>query len=114
MVVISKTPFKKFLKDFPTGKVLKKMESTERGQRLWPSQNAKNDTKHNFRCDKGSVLPDGRHELIFQANKNAEDTNVRKAAMADSHAIIAKVAVKPEEAEETVKAMALESFTDNN
>lgn len=90
------------------------METTERGQRLWPSQNAKNDTKYNFRCDKGSTLPDGRHELIFQANENAEDTNVRKAAVADSHAIVAKIAVKPEESEATVESMALESFTDNN
>ncbi|CAE7021756.1 hypothetical protein P3342_004873 [Pyrenophora teres f. teres] len=72
MSPISKSVFKRFLDALPIGKVAQKIANTERGQRLWPSQTSKNDQKYNFRADKGSTLPDGSQEIVFQANKNAE------------------------------------------
>lgn len=113
---ISKSIFKKFLEAMPFAKVIQKTTSTPKGQRLWPSQTSKNDTKNNFRADKGAVLPDGRQEIIIQANKNAEDRSVRESAQRDSHRIVAKVVVDPEQDPDGDKLVddALESFEENN
>ncbi|KAH7110054.1 hypothetical protein B0J11DRAFT_407956, partial [Dendryphion nanum] len=70
---ISKSVFKQFRDALPIGKVAKRIANTERSQRLWPSQTSKNDQKYNFRADKGSTLPVGSQEIIFQANKNAQN-----------------------------------------
>ena len=83
-----------FAKAVPWAKAIKKAASASRGQRVYPSQTPKNDSKQNFRLDKGSEV-DGKHELILQANKNAEDNGVKEAAAKDSHAILAKVLVDP-------------------
>jgi hypothetical protein len=92
---ISKSVFKKFLSEIPLPKVIHKAVNTERGLRLWPSRTSKNDAKYNFRADKGSQLPDGKVELVIQANKNAENKGVRESAQQDSHKIISKAAVDP-------------------
>lgn len=42
----------------------------------------------------------GKHELILQANKNAENAGVKAAAAADSHKLWAKILVDPENADE--------------
>lgn len=83
-----------FAKAVPWAKAIKKAASTSRGQRVFPSQLSKHDSKMNFRLDKGSEV-DGLHELILQANKNAEDHGVNEAAAKDSHAILAKIFVDP-------------------
>jgi hypothetical protein len=114
MSPISKSVFKQFLEAFPVKKVAQKITSTERGQRLWPSQTSKNDQKYNFRADKGSTLPDGSQEIIFQANKNAENKGVKKSAQEDSHKIVAKVAIKPENGPSDITKDALKSFEENN
>jgi hypothetical protein len=116
MAPISKTSFLKFVDLVPFDKVARKAKSTEKGQRLWPSRTPKNDQNYNFRIDKGSTLPDGREEMIFQANKNAENKGVRESAQKDSHRLLAKVAVRPNEPadESVIKAEALDSFEENN
>lgn len=114
MSPISKSVFKKFLDALPVGKVVQKITSTERGQRLWPSQTSKNDKKYNFRADKGSTLPDGSQEIIFQANKSADNTGVRKSAQENSHRIVAKVVVKPNSGTSDITEDALKSFEENN
>ena len=83
-----------FAKSVPWAKAIKKPTSTSRGQRVYPSKTRKNDSKLNFRLDKGSEV-DGKHELILQANKNAENPGVKKAAAKDSHAVVAKILVDP-------------------
>jgi len=114
MSPISKSIFKQFVESLPLGKISKKISSTERGQRLWPSKTPNNDKKHNFCVDKGSVLPDGRQEIIFQANKNAENKGVRQSAQADSHKIVAKVTIDPKETTGDITQDALKSFDENN
>ena len=116
MSPISKSTFKKFLELMPFSEVVQKFQSTERGQRLWPSQTSKNDKKYNFRADKGSTLEGGQQEVIIQANKNAEDKSVRESAQKDSHRIVAKVAVDPANDQQGSKITkdALNSFEENN
>jgi len=114
MSPISKSAFKQFLNVLPVDKVVQKLVNTERGQRLWPSKTSKNDKKYNFRADKGSTLPDGSHEIIFQANKNAENKGVRQSAQEDSHRIVAKAAVNPDEGADNLAKDALTSFDENN
>jgi hypothetical protein len=116
MSPISKSIFKKFLRQIPLTSVIPKALNADRGQRLWPSKTSKNDKTYNFRVDRGSTLPDGKVELIIQANKNAEDKGVRDSANKDSHRIIAKAALDPVNDPEgtTVEDDALDSFEKNN
>lgn len=109
----SKSIFKKFLEALPMSKASKKIVSTECGQRLWLSQTSKNDQKYNFRVDKGSTLPEGSQEIIFQANRNAENKDVRQSAQHHSHKIVAKVAMKPDGPSD-ITDDALKSFEENN
>lgn len=88
----------------------------DRGDRLWPSRNSKNDSTLNFRLDKGSINSEtGNFEIILQANKNAEDLEVKKAAQKDSDAILGKVLVDPKKpnAEEARNAL-ITSFKERN
>ena len=48
------------------------------------------DADLNFRIDKGASLGDRKSEVILQANKDAKDKSVKKAAEKDSHQIVAK------------------------
>jgi len=113
---ISIAVFRKFIKAIPYDKVIKKATTTERGQRIWPSGTHKKDQAYNFRLDKGSNLPDGRQEIIIQANKNAENKGVRQSAQANSHDIVAKVIVDPENDPEgkNIPKDAEESFKERN
>lgn len=86
---ISNRALDKFLKAVPWDKVVKKAEHAEQGTRLWPTNMSK-DAELNFRLDKGSNVGEGRAEVILQANKNAKDQSVKKAAQKDSHQIVAK------------------------
>lgn len=86
---ISKKVLEKFVAVVPWDKVVKKAEHAEKGTRLWPTSQGK-DSDLNFRIDKGSDLGDRKSEVILQANKNAKDSSVKKAAQKDSHQIIAK------------------------
>ncbi|RYP57609.1 hypothetical protein DL769_009387 [Monosporascus sp. CRB-8-3] len=83
-----------FLKSVPFNKVVKKAQTASVGHRLYPSRTPAQDAHNNFRIDRGHEVS-GKFELILQANKNAEDTNVRKAAEKDSHAILAKGLADP-------------------
>ncbi|KAL4912438.1 hypothetical protein BDW62DRAFT_194607 [Aspergillus aurantiobrunneus] len=110
MGIGSKTA-KTFIGKVPWVKVIEKAGGAkDRGDRLWPSRNSKNDSALNFRLDKGSTdLETGNVEIILQANKNAEDPEVKKAAQKDSDAILGKVLVDPknpnaEEAKDTLIA----------
>ena len=96
MGIGSKT-VKTFLGKVPWAKVIEKAGGAkDRGDRLWPSKNSRNDTSLNFRLDKGSAdSKTGEVELILQANKGAEDPEVKKAAQKDSDAILGKVFVDP-------------------
>jgi hypothetical protein len=116
MSPISKSIFKQFLEVIPFGRVISKTNTADKGQRLWPSRTPKNDQKYNFRADKGATLPDGRQEIIFQANKNAENKGVRQSAQEDSHRIVAKVAVDPKDDAKTSDIVddVLKSFEENN
>lgn len=95
MSSISSKVVKKFASAVPWSNVTKKAENATKGQRLWPSNTTKNNQKYNFRLDKGADLPDGKYEVVFQANKEAEDKKVREAASKDSHAILCKIALDP-------------------
>jgi hypothetical protein len=86
---ISKKALEKFLTAVPWDKVVKKAEHAEQGTRLWPTNKSK-DAVLNFRIDKGANLGDRKSEVILQANKDAQDKSVKKAAQKDSHQIIAK------------------------
>ena len=117
MSPVSKSIFKKFLAAIPFGEVARKAPTTDRGQRLWPPQTSQNDKKYNLRVDKGSSLPDGREQLIIQANKNAEDQSARKSAQKDSHKIVAMVAIDPQQDlldEEAINEEAMASFYEQN
>ncbi|KAB8212979.1 hypothetical protein BDV33DRAFT_185723, partial [Aspergillus novoparasiticus] len=76
---------KTFVAKVPWSKVIEKAGGAkDRGDRLWPSRNSKNDSTLNFRLDKGSTdSKTGNIEIILQANKNAEDPEVKKAAQKD-------------------------------
>jgi hypothetical protein len=86
---ISNKALEKFLKAVPWDKVVKKAEHAEQGTRLWPTNMSK-DADLNFRLDKGSNIGNGKAEVVLQANNNATDKSVKKAAQKDSHQIIAK------------------------
>lgn len=100
----------------PLSKVIQKTTVTPLGHRLWPSQTSRNDMTNNFRADKGATLPDGRQEIIIQANKNAENKGVRESAQKDSHRLVAKMVVDPEQVPDRSKLIGdvLESFKENN
>ncbi|OJJ84755.1 uncharacterized protein ASPGLDRAFT_57702 [Aspergillus glaucus CBS 516.65] len=83
--------FRQYVGIIPWAKVFKKAESTERGQRLWPT--GSQDKKLNFRIDKGAKISDTQHEIIIQANKGADDPEVKKSAQKDSHRILAKCTI---------------------
>ncbi|KJF60889.1 uncharacterized protein CIMG_12020 [Coccidioides immitis RS] len=105
---------KKFAEGVPWSKVIQKVANAERGTRIFPSQTPKNDEKYNLRFDKGSVVG-GKHELILQANKNAENAGVKAAAAADSHKIWAKILVDPENVDEKkAEADLIESFKETD
>lgn len=91
---VSGKTLQKFLDGVPWTKVFKKAAAASKGDRLYPSRTEDNDRKKNFRLDKGSNV-DGSPELILQANKNAENPGVKKAAQENSHAILAKTVAKP-------------------
>lgn len=112
---VPKSVLKDFVGAMPFAKVVKKLESTPFGHRLWPSQTSKNDENFNLRLDKGSTLPDGRHEVIIQANKNAKNKSVRESAQKDSHVIVCKMAIDPKNPDELKMAEdAFDSFAENN
>ncbi|KAE8358570.1 hypothetical protein BDV27DRAFT_67597 [Aspergillus caelatus] len=108
---------KTFVAKVPWSKVIEKAGGAkDRGDRLWPSRNSKNDSTLNFRLDKGSTdSKTGNIEIILQANKNAEDPEVKKAAQKDSDAILGKVLVDPKKpnAEEARSAL-IASFKERN
>lgn len=87
--------FRQYVGIISWAKVFKKAESTERGQRLWPT--GSQDKKLNFRIDKGAKISDTQHEIIIQANKGADDPEVKKSAQKDSHRILAKCTINPKE-----------------
>lgn len=95
---ISLKVLRTFLAKVPWIRVSAKAETAEKGDRLFPSRTPNNDRKHNFRLDRGSEVQ-GKPEIVLQANKNAEDKNVRQAAGKDSHAVLAKVVVGKSEDE---------------
>jgi hypothetical protein len=86
---ISKKALEKFLTAVPWDKVVKKAEHAEQGTRIWPSNRSK-DADLNFRLDKGADLGNRKSEVILQANKDAKDKSVKKAAQKDSHQVVAK------------------------
>lgn len=104
MSIGSKT-VKTFTGKVPWAKVIEKAGGAkDRGDRLWPSHTSKNDSELNFHLDKGSTDSNtGQVEIILQANKNAKDPEVKKAAQKDSDAILGKVLVDPKELD-TAKA----------
>lgn len=87
------------------GQVYQKAASSVKGQRIYPSQTQNSDRKANFGLDKGAEVG-GKLELILQANKGAEDAEVKKAAAKDSHAILAKILVDPVKDQEGSSAIA--------
>lgn len=110
---ISIKTIRKFLDGVPWAKIYKKAENTTKGQRLYPSQS--NDKKLNFRIDKGATINEIQHEIIIQANKGADDAEVKKAAQKDSHRILAKCVIDPKKEEEKKAKSELEaSFRANN
>ena len=111
---ISNGTLKKFLDKVRWDKVVEKAANAPKGRRLFPSRTPKKDANYNFRIDKGSEV-DGKSELILQANKNAEDKNVRQAAEEDSHAILGKALADPNNDHDGIKAKEelQKSFEDN-
>lgn len=54
-------------------------------------------------------------EVILQANRNAEDPEVKKAAQKDSHAILGKVLVDPKKPDaEEAKESLIASFKERH
>jgi hypothetical protein len=102
-----------FTDGIPWAKIFKKAENTTRGQRLYPSQS--HDKKKNFRLDKGATISDNQQEIILQANKDAENAEVKKEAQKDSHRILAKCVIDPNNVDAEKAKMDLEaSFKENN
>jgi hypothetical protein len=98
-----------FLELIPYLKVGKKAGNSTRGQRLFPASTKDKDM--NFRLDKGAKISEKEHELIIQANKNAKDPGVRKAAQRNSHDIIAKCVINPKKVDiQKAKSDLLKSF----
>lgn len=110
---ISIKTLRAFTEGIPWAKVFKKTENTTKGQRLYPSQS--HDKKKNFRIDKGATISDSQQEIILQANKDAENAEVKKAAQKDSHRILAKCVIDPNDVDaEKAKKDLEESFKANN
>ena len=69
----------KLVEEFPERITMDKYHpkdyNTPQGYRIFPSKPHLNNSKMNFRVDKGSVV-EGKHQLILQAYKNAEDKGV--------------------------------------
>lgn len=91
----------------PWAKIFKKAENTTKGQRLYPSQS--HDKKKNFRLDKGATISDNQQEVILQANKDAENAEVKKEAQKDSHRILAKCVIDPNNVDAEKARMGLEA-----
>jgi hypothetical protein len=108
---ISKKALEKFLAVVPWDKVVKKAEHAEQGTRIWPTNKSK-DADLNFRIDKGANLGDSKSQVILQANEDAQDKGVKKAAQKDSHQIIAQAIVdaKNDEKGESAKEQIEEDF----
>jgi HJR/Mrr/RecB family endonuclease len=68
-----------------------------------------------FRIDKGATISDSQQELILQANKDAENVQVKKSDQKDSHRILAKCVIDPNKVDaEKAKVDLEESFKANN
>ncbi|RDH26501.1 hypothetical protein BDQ94DRAFT_164438 [Aspergillus welwitschiae] len=113
MAKFSAKVVKEFAQGIPWSKVIKKAANVDRGQRVFPSRTPKNDAKSNLRFDKGSVV-DGKHELILQANKNAENAGVKAATAEDSYKIWAKILIDPENLDENQAAEDLSYILQGN
>ncbi|OJJ65713.1 hypothetical protein ASPBRDRAFT_49525 [Aspergillus brasiliensis CBS 101740] len=112
MTVSIKT-VRNFIEGIPWAKLYKKAENATKGQRLYPSQSK--DKKLNFRVDKGATINETQHEIILQANKDADDAEVKKAAQKDSHRILAKCTIDPKkEDSQKAKSDLEDSFRANN
>lgn len=111
---ISLKTLRKCLDKVQWEKVAQKAPNAPRGSRLFPSRTPKNDSNLNFRIDKGYEV-DGKSELILQANVNAEDKKVKKAAQKDSHAILGKALLdtKADKTGELAKQQLEASFKEN-
>lgn len=110
---ISIKTVRKFIDGIPWAKIYKKSENTTKGQRLYPSQS--HDKSLNFRVDRGATVDKTQPEIILQANKDAENPEVKKSAQKDSHRILAKCVIDPSK-EDTQKAKKdlEDSFRANN
>ncbi|RMZ82266.1 hypothetical protein DV738_g1898, partial [Chaetothyriales sp. CBS 135597] len=95
---ISIKQFRRFVDGIPWARVYKKAETATKGQRIYPSKS--NDKKANFRIDKGAKISENEHELVLQANKDAENAEVKKSAQKDSHKILAKCVIDPQNVDE--------------
>ncbi|PVH75330.1 hypothetical protein DL98DRAFT_536612 [Cadophora sp. DSE1049] len=109
---ISKTVVKKFFDGVGWTSLFKKVENTTRGNRLHPTNKAK-DKAENLRFDASSKVGD-KYEIILQANKNAANAAVKKAAQADSHQILAKALVDKDSDEKEVAKDLLADFARRN
>lgn len=110
---ISIKTVRKFLDGIPWTKIYKKAENTTKGQRLYPSQS--HDQKLNFRIDRGATVDETQQELILQANKDAENAEVKKAAQKDSHRILAKCVIDPKNVDAAqAKLDMMDSFRSGN
>ena len=111
-MTISIKILRKFCDNAPWSKIYKKAETASKGQRLYPSRSQ--DTKLNFRIDKGAKISENEHEIVIQANKDADDGEVKKSAQQDSHRILAKCVIDPASADvEAAKKVLEASFTEN-
>lgn len=110
---ISIKTVRQFVDGIGWARLYKKAETATKGQRLYPSQSK--DKKLNFRIDKGAKINENQHEIVLQANKDAENAEVKKAAQTDSHRILAKCVIDPENEDGRKAKLALEeSFKANN
>lgn len=110
---ISIKAVRKFIDGIPWAKIYKKAENTTKGQRLYPSQS--HDKSLNFRIDRGATTNKSQQEIILQANKGAEDAEVKKSAQNDSHRILAKCVIDPNKEDvQKAKKDLEDSFRANN
>lgn len=102
-----------FAAQVPWAKLYGKTKNATKGQRLYPSKS--HDKTKNFRLDKGATISDNQQEIILQANKDAENAEVKKSAQQNSHRILAKCVIDPDNvnAEQAQKDLE-ESFWSNN
>lgn len=66
------------------------------GSRAWPSRNKSNDVKAGARVDYGEKFEkDGQmcRNLVLQANKDANNQELKRLAAADSHKTLARITV---------------------